>query len=67
VFANVAGESAACEKLIAALGEDYNPEEFEDNEEIVYSLFKSPGRIPYHIGKLLGCSASDMQEQPIYE
>jgi len=67
VSADIAGESAACKKLIGVLGEDYNPEEFEDNEEIVYSFFK-PGSIPnHHIGKLLGCSASDMQDQPIYE
>jgi len=66
VFADVAGESAACEKLIAVLGDDYDPEDFEDSEKVIYSFFK-PGSIPNHIGKLLGCSASDMQDQPIYE
>lgn len=65
VFADVAGKDAACEKLVSVLGEDYDPTEFEDNKELIYSFFR-PGTIPNHIGKLLGCSASDMQAEPIY-
>ena len=66
VFADVAGDNAACEKLIDVLGEDYTPDEFNEHSSTIYSFFK-PGNIPNHIGKLLGCSASDMKEEAIYE
>ena len=65
VLADVIGVDAACEKLLGVLGEDYEASKFDANKDVVYSFFKA-GSIPRRIGAILGCSESDMEEQPIY-
>ena len=66
VFADVAGRSAALEKLLMILGENYDKEtQFEENADLIYSFFRR-GSIPRDVGILLGAPPADMEEPPIY-
>ena len=65
VMSDVIGMDSACEKLLAVLGESYEPSKFEKNRELIYSFFRA-GSIPRRVGAILGCSESDMEEAPVY-
>ena len=65
VFADVAGASAAGGKLVSILGEDYDPNDFEEYKDLCYAFFK-PGGFPSHIGRIVGCSDADIEEPAIY-
>lgn len=65
VFADVAGRNAAGDKLVSILGEEYDPNDFEDYRDLCYAFFK-PGTFPSHIGRIVGCSEADIEEPAIY-